>query len=300
MEKLWRRGRIELLAETYDLNFLSFNLDRDPLLLAAVTGNIKLLERIIARGVNLNRMASGKCAVLLACKTESFRSTDDQFRFLDLLLENGANLNYYRSNQNSECPFKKAVEDNNVELVEYLKRKGGEPEIDLKFLEMTKSSLDIAKFLHEAGFELSNKFFCLACKIGSFHTLSYIIEHGDKFKGDRDTLNNLINQNNMEISELILRYGIQPSYENLKTACIKGNFDMVQLLIEYGTDPRKEGQKSCMLLHDFNFESSVDDEEKLAEIIDFFLRIGADVDARDVEDNQTVLYKLCRNEKNFF
>lgn len=87
---------MEVLAEAYDSNLLSSSLNRDPLMFSATTGNIALLRRIIATGVNLNRGKYDACAFNLACTSDSFQSTDDQLMFLDLLMENGAKHNFSR------------------------------------------------------------------------------------------------------------------------------------------------------------------------------------------------------------
>lgn len=138
----------------------------------------------------------------------------------------------------------------------------------------------------------------LECEKGSLDIVNYIRESGVSLEGEHGIIESAIDGNCLEVLESLLRYEIQPCYTDLVNVCIIGFFEMVKLLYAYGAaDHRESNKKVYTLLHKYNFES-IDDEGEISEILEFFLRIGVDIDPRNGQD-QTVLQNLCESDRNF-
>lgn len=304
---VWKRDHKEALAIAYNLNMIdikrkTYNLTRDPLMVACITGNLDLLKRVVGTKVNLNRKANVTFPFQFACESEAFA---DQVEFFDLLMAHGAHFVDPVSYGEFWCPFEKAVRDNNTRLVQYFILKGIKPISDVMSSAIANSFVEMVKILHEGGIEFIDgwpAYQCVtslrsACNVGSLEIVKFIIESRARFKGDRESINTAIDCSNFDILELLLSSGVQPDNNHIIKACSSGNFEMVRLLIEYGADPDPSGFRSFgRLLMGFDFES-LEDEEKVLEIIEYFLRLGVDIDVKDFND-ETLLYKFCQSDKN--
>lgn len=58
---------------------------------------------------------------------------------------------------NLQCPFMKAIEKDNIKLLEYLISKRGRHHVRLMILAIRKDSLETVKLLHESGLQLIDK-----------------------------------------------------------------------------------------------------------------------------------------------
>lgn len=304
IDTAWERDHLEILAKAYDLDLLSCegnNLNRDPLMVAANNGDFNLLNRMINAKVNLNRQRKDINAAKLAFLSRSFRSIEDQFRFLDLLIDNEADLIYA-----SEILLQIALDCKNTDLMGYLLQKGAIPKSTMMTSAIKSKSLEMVKLFHKAGINFNNCYIYqvnsiyFACVHESVDIAKYIIESKVDWEKDYSGfLSDVIQNNHSAIVELFLSYGILPSYDNLVEACIVGNFEMVKLLVDHGVDPRKSETECCDLLRLFNFEAFLHDGDKLTEIIDFFLKLGADIESfKEEKEKEHVVYKLCKNDKN--
>ena len=307
IETAWKNDYLEAINDAWEIGIqLPYYDERsDPLLDAASNGNFDLMRRLIDGGADLNRLTVRGSALYLAFTSNKFENFKAQSNFLDLLFDFGANLKEVESNyqhNSGQCPYMHPVLNNNIELVKYLLDRGANISQFTWNLALEKGLLEMVHLLHESGVNLleyeESRCLYYASKSTSIEMVKYvlnliiILSKTENLK-DNSSLKVSINYRNLEITEILLQYGVQVDEDILGIALSRGNFDLVKLLISYGAD---RGNLNFLL--DFNFEPSLKEGvEKISEILEYFLSLHVDVNLVEI-NGHTALSKLCRSDAN--
>lgn len=107
--------------------------------------------------------------------------------------------------------------------------------------------------------------------------MNYFIGSGIDWKDNHECSDYALINGKLYIFELFLKAGFHADKKYLNRACSAGNFEMVKLLIEYTADPQEDYAQYCKLLSEFQFDSHLRDEERIAEILEYFFRLGIDI-----------------------
>jgi ankyrin repeat protein len=152
-----------------------------------------------------------------------------------------------------------ACKNNNEKLIDFFIEK--KASIDFGFYGACKGGqLELAKKIYNNNLieDLDEGLF-LACEYGHINIIGFLIEKGIDIEGINYSLAGACKGNNLEIVELMIKYGANNFDYGLLTACEENNVTMAKLMIIKGAD---------------NFEEvidSVDLEGDLKDLINQFL-----------------------------
>lgn len=266
LHEAWKKDRLELINDLVEIyNVSTSNIGLYPTLVAARTGNYEMMTRLVTSGANINIKLQGLRPITMICQSDEIESTDEKIKFIEHFWEKGLSDNYYNFDI-IDSPFTNAIKENDAKLVDFLLKyrvKTSEKLIDISIV---CENLEMTKFLHEVGgINLNENHLKMAC-----------------------------DKKIVEIVEYILIEKIAPQFnESTIDSCVvaaadKGQFEIIKLLVDYGIN-----KKRTNLIAEFDFTTIKEDvENKFTEIIDYFLNLGADIDAKQFKCG-TALSKLC-------
>ena len=265
----WRKDLLELINDLVEIyNVSTSNIGLYPTLVAARTGNYEMMTRLVASGANIHIKLQGLRPITMVCQSDEIESTDEKIKFIEHFWKEGLRENYYKFDK-KDSPFVSAIKKNDLKLVDFLLKYHVKTSEELIDISIECENLEMTKFLHEVGgINLNENHLKMAC-----------------------------DKNLVEIVEYILIEKIVPQFhENTIDGCVlaaagKGQFEIIKLLIDYGINKKRSN-----LIVDFDFTTIKEDiENKFTEILDYFLNLGADIDAKKFRRG-TVLSKLCIND----
>ena len=277
-----------------------YDVDKDPIMLAAKTGDYELMDRLVADGADLTHSHENGTPLAQACISNEYKSTKEKIRFIDKYWGDimGEDIKQFYHQCERICPFINAIKKNDINLVKYLVKKGVKASNDaLEFaINYENVNVEMVKIIHEGlGSDLNMKHLEQACIRESFDVIIYMLNtdklyHLYKAK----VLHKLVFENHLILVEIFLGCKILPSENTVKEALQYGCFDMIKLFIDYGVMRINTEE----LLLRFNFEKiRFHNQNTVKEIIGYFVYLGVNIDAKDY-DGYTALSKLCKYESN--
>lgn len=143
--------------------------------------------------------------------------------------------------------FKMAVEEENLQVIEYALGNGADvrhnDDYGVRYASY-KGRLDIVKYLVKNGANIhanNEHSLKLASEQNKIDVINYLIENGAnvRVRGGSDILIYNINHQNLSIVEILLKRGIDVHYNDenaLKNAYLRKNANIIKLLIKYGAN----------------------------------------------------------------
>ena len=301
-DEAWDKDWLELINDLYERGVTPeiYEEDKDPIMLAAKTGDYELMDRLVTDGADLTHSHENGTPLGQACISYEFKSTEEKIRFIDKYWGDimGEDIKKFYDYYERTCPFKNAIKMNDIDLVKYLVKKGVKTSYDaLEFaINYENVNVEMVKIVDE-GCERHLYMIHLeqACRKRSFDLIVYIL-NSDKFFEFFKTrmLHELIQQNHLTLVKIFLECNVLPDKTMVEEVVQNGHFHMIKLFIDYGVMPTNIEN----LFLKFNFEAiRVFNQNTIAEILEYFVYIGANIDASDY-NGYTALSRLCKHESN--
>lgn len=279
-------GHYELVNLVYNIELVR-EYKHDPLVFAGGNGDYEIMKRLISSNNPFIIKRRFETALMEACVSKSFKSRDDKMKFLDFIFANidKAHIKKYKLDKYYlGHALGKVMSENDTELVKYLLQKGAKPSPSLICNIIQSGNMEMMTLCYKHAPEYANFYspesvLLSACKSGSVDMVKYLIDHGIVIKKDQELLTEVIGKDHLDILEFLLKMGARiKDYKYLKLACEKGNLEMIKMLIDYGVDQIDPDAKKCLLLEQFNFNPILEDERKINELLEYFLKIQVNFD----------------------
>lgn len=295
----WENDWMELITDLYEIHVFpgTFNLEKSPMNVASYTGNYELMDRLIAHGANIDFWNLDTSPLFCACISDEYDNTDEKIKFIDKYwgILKGKLKGYYGFDNGEENVFKYAIEKNDIKLTRFLIEKDVKTGINSLQHAISNGSLEMIKIIHKSSSQnFDQNALNQVCEKKSIDVIEYMFTE-EKFSNFYLSckMKDLSYENNLEIVEVFLNLGVPYEEIPFRNILKNGLFDMAKLLIYHGV---KRYNKE--MIAEFNFESIRNEsEERINEIIGYFLSLEADINATDT-CGHTALSKLCNNDKN--
>ena len=266
----WRQGAagfilnlsVLILAGTFLIDFyygVSVNPDPDRLRIAAYHGKKRTVEKLLAKGFDINHEFRGDTALSVAVQ-------GGKQQILELLLAKGADVNIGN-------PLGKAAGQGNIEIVQLLLEHGADPNC----------------LIVVSGFHIS------AVSGGHKEIVELLLDHGadvnQKGENGRTPLHVAVTYGNKEIVKLLLDHGADVNQKNkqgrtpLHVAFTRGNKEIVKLLLDHGADVNARSKNGETPLHEIvKIYLQVEQfGDFRARVIVMLLDAGADIEAKTIK-----------------
>lgn len=136
---------------------------------------------------------------------------------------------------------------------------------------------------------------------GDISNVSNILLNSDTVFSNKNGMTPLhfsVMYNKVEITELLLKFGVDPNLQNnncwtpLHYACKNGNEMAVNMLLEYGADINALTENKCSPLHFAVREDNL-------KIVSLLLNKGADPFLKEIKTNENILSMLKDHRKKY-
>lgn len=166
-----------------------------------------------------------------------------------------------------QCPFKVAVDNNDIQSMKWHISKGLRLNPELMTLAINNESFEMVKLLHKAGVNFSKNILEFAGGKGSFKLVNCIIESGITLDESHCILQSAIQNDRLNILELILSFGVKPSKYMINLAFFSANFELIKLLFENSVYSNDERQNFILLM-----PYTTPDRNKITKFMEYILR----------------------------
>ena len=292
----WENDWMELITDLYEIYVFygTLSLRKSPINVASYTGNYELMDRLIAHGANIDFWNLDTSPLYCACISKKYCNTEEKIKFIDKYWENfkGKIKGEYGKGNDEEDVFKYAIQNNDIKLAIFLISKNVKPGSYSLRNAISNGNLEMIKIISQNNrSEIRSDSLNQACEN---EVIEYFLtEH--EFDPSYLTRKNeqLIYENNIKIVKVFFNLGFTFNKALFIRTLREGLFDMAKLLIYYGVK-----RENVEIFTEFDFVSIRNaSEERIIEIVGYFLSLEADINAVDWRNN-TALSKLCNDDEN--